>query len=118
MPRITEPDYLPTVLRICEKENVSVIFPRITAELPIMAEAKSYFEERGIKVSVSSPEAIKVVNDKFALSKFFPEYMPKQTPQRPRLCCVCKFGWLPEQADLLQVDWQVWRCRFLCGRRG
>ena len=43
VPRITEPDYLPTVLRICEKEHVDVIIPYIIAELPILAENKSYF---------------------------------------------------------------------------
>ena len=88
VPRITEPDYLPTVLRICEKENVDVIFPRITAELPIMAENKSYFEDRGIKVSVSSPEVIKMVNDKVALAKIFPEYMPKQAIVHDAIGCV------------------------------
>ena len=88
VPRITEPNYLPTVLRICENENVNVILPYITAELPIMAENKSYFEDMGIKVSVSSPEAIKVANDKVALAKLFPEYMPKQTIVRNALDCI------------------------------
>ena len=36
-----------------------------------MAENNSYFEDRGIKVSISSSEVIKVVNDKVALAKFF-----------------------------------------------
>ena len=31
VPRITEPEYLHTVLHICEKENVNVILPYITA---------------------------------------------------------------------------------------
>ena len=88
VPRITEPNYLPTVLRICEKENVDVIFPYITAELPIMAENKSYFEDKGIKVSVSSPESIKVANDKVALAKLFHEYMPKQTLVHNALDCI------------------------------
>ena len=88
VPRSTEPDYLPTVLRICEKENVNVIFPYVTSELLIMAENKSYFEDRGIKVSVSSPESIKVANDKVALAKILHEYMPKQTVVRDALDCV------------------------------
>ena len=62
--------------------------PHITAELPIMAENKSYFEDRGIKVSVSSHEAIKVANDKVALAKFFPEYMPKQTIVHNAIDCI------------------------------
>lgn len=80
-----------------------MILHYITAELLIMAENKSYFEDKGIKVSVSSPKAIKVVNDKVALAKLFPEYIPKQSIVH---------------ADLLQANRQVWRYRLLCDRRG
>lgn len=78
VPRITEPDYLPTVLDICLKENVDVIMPYITAELPIMAENRALFEERGIRVSVSSPESLAKAGNKVALSGTFAEAMPKQ----------------------------------------
>ncbi len=37
VPRITDPNYIQIVIDICKKENVDVIFPFITAELPIMS---------------------------------------------------------------------------------
>ena len=78
VPRITEPDYLPTVLDICQKEKVNVIMPYITAELPIMAENRAFFEERGIRVSVSSPESLMKAGNKVTLSERFAGVMPKQ----------------------------------------
>lgn len=79
VPRITEPEYIPTVLDICERENVDVIMPFITAELPIMATYREFFDEHGIKVSVSSIESIEAVGNKTRLAEKYPELMPKQT---------------------------------------
>ena len=78
VPRITEPDYIPIVLDICKRENVDVILPFITAELPLMAEYKGFFEFHGVKVSVSSAESIAAVGDKVRLAEKYPELMPKQ----------------------------------------
>jgi len=78
VPRITEPDYIPIVLDICQKEKVDVILPFITAELPIMAENKAFFESHGIKVSVTSMESLAAVNDKVALGNKYGDLMPKQ----------------------------------------
>ncbi len=78
VPRITEPDYIPTVIDICKKEHVDVIFPFITAELPIMASAKEQIEAEGIKVSVSSLESLALANDKVELGRMYPKLMPKQ----------------------------------------
>ena len=79
VPRITEPDYIPTVIDICKNEKVDVIFPFITAELPIMAKAKEQIEAEGIKVSVSNEDSLALAGDKMFLGKMYPELMPKQT---------------------------------------
>lgn len=78
VPRITEPDYIPTVIDICKKEHVDVIFPFITAELPIMAASKDIIEREGIKVSVSNAMSLKLAGDKVFLGEHYPELMPKQ----------------------------------------
>lgn len=91
VPRITEPDYIPIVLEICQKEKVDVIMPFITAELPIMAEKKAFFEEHGIKVSVASLEALNAVNDKVALAKKYGDLMPKQKTVH-NLIDICDFA--------------------------
>ncbi len=78
VPRITEEDYIPTVIDICKKEHVDVILPYITAELPLMAREKGRFEAEGIKVSVSNEKSLEMANDKVFLGKLYPDLMPKQ----------------------------------------
>lgn len=87
VPRITEPDYIPTVIDICKKEHVDVIFPFITAELPIMARAKAQIEAEGIKVSVSNERSLELAGDKVFLGKMYPELMPKQAIVKDRADC-------------------------------
>lgn len=78
VPRITEPDYIQTVIDICKKEHVDVIFPFITAELPIMAANKERIEAEGIKVSVASAESIEAAGNKITLAGMYPNLMPAQ----------------------------------------
>lgn len=78
VPRITEDDYIPTVIEICKKEHVDVILPFITAELPIMAANKDVFEKEGIKVSVSDLDSLDKAGDKVALGRMYPDLMPRQ----------------------------------------
>ena len=78
VPRITERDYIPTVIDICKKEHVDVIFPFITAELPIMAAAKDLIEQDGIKVSVSNWRSLQLAGDKIFLGNQYPDLMPRQ----------------------------------------
>ena len=78
VPLITDPTYIETVKNICIKEKVDVILPFITAELPIMAENKRYFEDLGIKVSVASMDALNAAGNKIALAAKYPDLMPKQ----------------------------------------
>lgn len=82
VPRITEPDYIPTLIDICLKEKVDVILPFITAELPILAEHREYIESFGIKVSVSSLESLEMVGNKVELAKKYGKYMPVGTTVR------------------------------------
>lgn len=78
VPRITEPDYISCVMDICKKEKVDVILPFITAELPLMAQVKEFFDRNGIKVSVASLDSINAVNDKVALGDKYGDLMPRQ----------------------------------------
>lgn len=78
VPLIHDPAYLGCLLDICMREHVDVILPFITAELPIMAANRQMFERRGIHVSVASSEALAAAGNKIALSKKYPDLMPKQ----------------------------------------
>ena len=61
--------YLGDLRKICEKEQIDVILPQNTAELPILAASKSMFlEDFGTKIAVSSKKSIDIANNKYRLA--------------------------------------------------
>lgn len=66
-PKIHEPNYLQALQDICVQEDIHVILPLNENDLQIMAENRGLFEERGILVAVSGPEAVALCRDKYAL---------------------------------------------------
>ena len=79
VPRITHPSYIERLIEICKEHNVKVILPYITKELLLLSENKQKFEKEGIKVSVSSPENLRIVNDKKKIGERYAHLMPLQT---------------------------------------
>ena len=78
-PGIHDPEYTDWLLDLCIRENVDVLLPYITAELPIAAQYREKLESKGIRVSVASADAIAVANDKMEMAKRFHDIMPRQT---------------------------------------
>ena len=64
VPRVTAPNFIPEMLRIAKSQGVRWIIPTIDTELPILARAKSQFEDENVHVMVSSPETIEIAADK------------------------------------------------------
>ncbi|AHZ24646.1 carbamoylphosphate synthase large subunit (plasmid) [Haloferax mediterranei ATCC 33500] len=56
-------DYISDVRGIARREDVDVILPLMAAELRLLAEAKSAFENDGIEVMVSDPRAVSITSD-------------------------------------------------------
>lgn len=67
VPLANDPKYIPTLLEICKKEKISLLFPGMDCELSILSKNKKKFEELGTKVIVSSAEVIKISDNKQAL---------------------------------------------------
>lgn len=78
VPKIYDAEYLPSILSICKTKDIQVIVPTVTLELEFIAENKEFFEREGIKVSVASPEALAVANNKIKLHESYWELMPKE----------------------------------------
>ena len=78
VPRVDDKRYLPKLRSICTQLGVNVILPYITSELEILSLNKTYFEEVGVHVSVSSLESLKIVNDKVKLYEKYKQFMPEQ----------------------------------------
>ncbi|MDO8264997.1 MAG: ATP-grasp domain-containing protein, partial [Candidatus Parcubacteria bacterium] len=53
-----DPKYIETILSICKKEKVDVIFPASHEEGLVLAKEKKLFEKEGIKIAISDYEII------------------------------------------------------------
>ena len=62
--RCTAPEYIDTLLEICEKNGIRIIIPTIDTELMVLARDKRRFKEAGIDVIVSDEAFIKACRDK------------------------------------------------------
>lgn len=60
------PDFAEQLLLLCKAESVDIVLPLVTKELSPLSQNRQLFEEAGIRVLVSSPEAIRIANDKAA----------------------------------------------------
>lgn len=69
VPPASEDEFIPVLLDICEKKNVDVVLPQVTAELFPLAKHRKDFERIGTKVAVSDYMAIANANNKYSLLK-------------------------------------------------
>ena len=70
VPEVTNKDYIPALLDIAMKENVSMIVSLFDIDLPYLAKSKDMFAQHGITVVVSSEEVIDIANDKWKTYSF------------------------------------------------
>lgn len=69
--RISHPEYIPQLLKICEEEKVDCLIPTIDTDLMLLAENKKKFEAIGTKVLISAVEKVKVCRDKRFTADYF-----------------------------------------------
>ena len=60
-------EYIPALLDITEKERISALLPQTTREINVLSKHAQRFENVGIRVVVSSHDAITLANDKYLL---------------------------------------------------
>jgi carbamoyl-phosphate synthase large subunit len=95
-PRFTAPDYIPTLLEICRREAISLIFPLIDPDISLLAAQKEAFAAVGAQVVVVDAAAAAVTADKWETTRFFRE-LGLATPQ----------SWLPEMLDPAAVGYPL-----------
>ena len=69
--RISDENYIPSLLVICEKEQVDCLIPTIDTDLLLLAENKTRFEAIGTKVLISRPEKVRICRDKNYTAGYF-----------------------------------------------
>ena len=73
VPAVKDPAYVDILLDICKKEKVDIFFPQMSAELPVLLENISRFDDAGIKVSITRNDSLYIANNKLKLFKFMKE---------------------------------------------
>ncbi|MCK5535944.1 MAG: ATP-grasp domain-containing protein [Bacteroidales bacterium] len=73
VPEVTNKDYIPTLLDIAMRENVSMIVSLFDIDLLYLAKSKDMFSQHGITIVVSSEEVIDIANDKWKTYAFLKE---------------------------------------------
>lgn len=69
--RIKEPEYIPGLLSICEREKVDCLIPTIDTDLLLLAENKEKFEAIGTKVLISAADKVRLCRDKRFTADYF-----------------------------------------------
>ena len=69
--RISEPEYIPSLLKICEREKIDALIPTIDTDLMLLSKHKADFESIGTKVMIGAPEKIAVCRDKRYTADYF-----------------------------------------------
>lgn len=71
LPLISDPYYIDSIVQACIEENIALIVPTIDTDLLLLAEQKSYIEEKtNAKVLISDIEVVKICRDKINTQRF------------------------------------------------
>ncbi|ARS29004.1 ATP-grasp domain-containing protein [Sphingomonas sp. KC8] len=70
VPPVAAPDYIPALLEICRREQVTMLVPTIDPELAPLAAARAAFAAIGVDVVVSDPAVVAIAGDKLATSRW------------------------------------------------
>jgi carbamoyl-phosphate synthase large subunit len=70
IPKVHDSAYLDHLIDLCAREGITYVFPGLDMELPILAEAAGRFRDRGVVPIISSPEVVRIGDDKLATARF------------------------------------------------
>ena len=70
IPAANDPSFTESVLQAAKQNNIRIIMPLVTAELPHLAAAKTRFLNEGIIIMVSDPASLEIAVNKTKLYEF------------------------------------------------
>jgi len=103
VPAVSEADYIPSLVAICQKERVGLVFPLIDPDIPVLARHREAIEATGAKVVAVSQEVATLTSDKWTTDDLF-----------RRLAIRTPLTWLPDTLDPAQITFPL----FVKPRRG
>lgn len=69
VPPVNDERYVDEVLQICNKENVDIYFPNISAEVTKVSKRIKEFETLSVKVSIADASTVAILNNKLLVYK-------------------------------------------------
>jgi carbamoyl-phosphate synthase large subunit len=69
--RITDPEYIPQLLKICSDEKIDVLIPTIDTDLLLLAKSKEHFSVIGTQVLISAVDKVQLCRDKRFTADYF-----------------------------------------------
>ena len=73
VPRVSSVDYIPSLLSICKKHDISLVISLIDTDLMLLSQHKSVFAAEGVTVLVCDEETNRICFDKLSSFEFFVE---------------------------------------------
>ncbi len=73
VPLITDPGYIPMILKICKEERIDAITTLIDPEISILADHREEFEKIGVEVLAPFADTAKLCFDKYEMYKYLTE---------------------------------------------
>ena len=70
VPKISDPNYIDTVLQICKQESIKAVFTFIDPEIEVLAANKDRFTENGILLMCPSKQSAHLCFDKYEMYKY------------------------------------------------
>lgn len=70
VPYASHSDYIPTILELCKKHDIKVLFPGSEAELTVIGSNREVFEREGILLPINDKEVIDICTDKTKTMSF------------------------------------------------
>lgn len=73
VPRMKDPDYIPSLVKICKDEQIDVIIPSQEDELILISDNIQAFKDINVLIVTSEADILKLCRDKLDLYKFLSE---------------------------------------------
>lgn len=71
LPQINEPNYISSIIGVCNQEHISLIVPTIDTDLFLLSESKEYIESKtNARVLISNARVVGICRDKFNTQRF------------------------------------------------
>jgi carbamoyl-phosphate synthase large subunit len=70
IPKAGDDDYIVKLLDICKSKNINLLFPGMDCELKKLSENRDSFAQAGTKIVISSPDVVKIADDKYLTNRF------------------------------------------------